>query len=662
MPRASSRAAWGWVRRHPLLAGGLLVGGLFLAGVVIDVLRVRSEVNAGRDSLSDLSVDQLDGDLVATIDAATAHLDRADDIADGSPFLSVIGVVPGVDDQIDGLRTLTEAAADLGGSAREAAGAIDVDLEAASSEPTARLRLLRTISEELDRIEDEAGAIDLADDVALAGPLGDARQDLRDELDRIPARFDEARARVQALEQVLEGPTRYLVLAANQAEMRGGGGMPLSGGVLTIEDGDLEFGEFEQTANRWAGPIDAALVPEEYRDTYRQFRVGQSWLQTAVTPNFPTIAPIYDAMSSAFPDFGPVDGVVVVDTVTLRGLLEVIGPVDVEGQRFTAENVEQRLLNENYLKFERGAEDRSVRQEEQGAVATEIFEALKTRDVGIAALSNALQDAAAGRHLLAYAEEEDVQEMFDDMGASGGLNPASLMVTVQNIAADKLDWYIDPSVTMRAVPVSGSGAWNVRLTVRVPNPEREGDTAGVESYKEGYAPGTHRALVAIYLPSAAYDVRSLDLEFSESGADPPLWMVGKRIFIEEGEEKSVAIEFKLPADHPGVVLLPSGRVRPMAVTVNGVATNDAVTRWVGFAEPEDDPGPATAPVIAALLAVTGAAALVAGHRRAGRRTSTRPLVAPSLLELRLPALGVMLLLAAGTTLLVFAVVDSLRPR
>jgi hypothetical protein len=167
--------------------------------------------------------------------------------------------------------------------------------------------------------------------------------------------------------------------------------------------------------------------------------------------------------------------------------------------------------------------------------------------------------------------------------------------------------------------------------------------------------------VAVYLPKAAFDVRTLDLSFSEAGLDPPLWMVGKRIYIEEGATKSVAIEFKLPATQPGVLLLPSGRVRPMEVTVNGVTTNDAIPRALGFRPRATEDDLAAAPVIAALLALAGVLALLAATRRL-RPTAARPLVAPSLMELRLPSLGLILLVASGATLVLFAVVDSLRPR
>lgn len=630
---------------------------MFAVGTVVDLLRVRSAVDAGRSALTGLAVEQLDGDLVGTIGDATGNLDRADRVADRSPFLSVLSVVPGAGDQIEGLRTLTEAAADLGASARRAAVAIDVDLDAAGKEPAARLRLLETLQEELDRIEVDAATIDLAEERPLAGPLGRARSALRVELDRLPERFGEARTRLAAIERVLQGPTRYLVLAGNNAEMRGGSGMPLSGGVLTIVDGDLEFGEFVQTANRWAGPIDRSLVPAEYQQTYRQFRVGESWLQTAVSPNYEVIGPLYDAMSSAFADFGPVDGVLVVDTVTLRHLLAVIGPVEVEGVEYAADNVERLLLNESYLQFDRSAEEREVRRDEQGEVATEIFDALKSRDVGIAGLSTAMRDAAAGRHLLAYAEDEEVQAMFDELGASGALHPAGLMVTVQNIAADKLDWYIDPRVTLRAVPVTGSGAWQVRLTVSIPNPERPGGTSGVESYIPGYAAGVHRALVGIYLPEAAFEIRSLDQELSESGADGPMWMVGKRVFIEEGDTESVAIEFKLPPEQGGVLLLPSARVRPVSVTVNGIASDDAIPRALFFVQPPADDGTPGAPVIAAVLAALGAGLLVGAEGRRLARAGRRPLVAASPLAQRLPSLALLLLLASAATLVAGVLID-----
>ena len=656
VPRASSRRLVAFAWRHRLwtaLAALLLV---VVTGALVDLLRVRNEVDAGRRTLTALSADQLNRDLLPTVDEAADHLDRADRIADRSPFLKVVGAVPGVRGQIDGLRHLTGAAEALGDSARAAAVAIHPEVQRAGREPEARLRLLERLAEELDRVEADAAAIDLGP--RLRGPLGSARAELVAELDRLPERISDAQTRLAVLERVLRGPTRYLVLAGNNAEMRGGAGMPLSGGVLTIEDGDLEFGDFVPTANRWAGAIDRSLVPKAYARTYRQFRMGQSWLQTAVSPNYPVIGPLYDAMSSEFPRFGPVDGVVVVDTVTLRHLLNVIGPVEVGGTRYTAANVEQQLLNESYLQFGRGGDDRSERQDQQGAVATAIFEALKSRDADLGSVSRAMRRAAGGRHLLAYAEDDTVQEMFSEIGATGALHPAGLMVTVQNIAADKLDWYIDPSVTIRSTRDERTGIWRVRLTVAVPNPTREGDTAGVESFKKGFAPGVHRAMVGVYLPRAAFEIRAVGGEVTEAGADPPMWMVAQRVFIDEGEARDVAFEFSLPPDHGGFLLLPSARVRPVAYRVNGTETDDAIVRPVRFPRPTSDAGRSSTAAAAALAGLGAAALLVAAHRREGRLAAGAG-VAATALDRRLPTVGLLLYLAAGLTLIAAGLLEGL---
>jgi hypothetical protein len=655
-PRASSRPGPRWWRRH-WIATSVSVGiAIFLTGAVVELFRIRSEVEAGRVALTNLSIDRLDGGLVATIDDAAAHLDRADSIADRSPFLAPLSLLPVVGPQIDGVRRLTDAVAILGDTARAAARAVDVDLQRAGGEPAARIELLDTAAAELDRVEAEAARIDLGKARDLVAPLRNARTRLQAELDGLPDRFADARVRLRALSRLLEGPTRYLVLAANNAEMRGGAGMPLSGGVVTFEHGDLTFGDFESIANRWAGRIAPTLVPPEYATTYRQFRMGQSWLQTAVSPNFETVGPIFDAMSSSFASFGPVDGVLVVDVVMLRELLSVIGPVDVDGTTYTADNIEQEVLNENYLRFDTGAAA-GERREAQGEIASAIFDAMKGRDIEIADLAIAVQSSAAGRHLLAYADDPEVQDLWDDVGAAGALDPGALMVTVQNIAADKLDWYIDPTVTMRAVPQTGTGAWKVRVSVRVPNPERTVTSAAVESFIDGYDDGIHRALVAIYLPTAAYDIRSLDLPYSESGLDPPLTMVGKRIFIEEGDAKTVAIEFTLPPEHAGVYLLPSGRVRPVRYVVNGIVLDDAIAHTLYFGGSfETTRQDAGAPALAAGLAALGAAALLAGTRRLVW-TDARPLVAPSPLAQRLPSLGLLLFLAAAGVLVAGALIE-----
>jgi len=76
-----------------------------------------------------------------------------------------------------------------------------------------------------------------------------------------------------------------------------------------------------------------------------------------------------------------------------------------------------------------------------------------------------------------------------------------------------------------------------------------------------------------------------------------------------------------------MVLLPSARVRSMSITVNGLATDDATYRWLGFTTPDEGDPFANEPVIAALLAIPGAGALLLSRRHARHAARPRPRVA-----------------------------------
>ena len=51
-----------------------------------------------------------------------------------------------------------------------------------------------------------------------------------------------------------------------------------------------------------------------------------------------------------------------------------------DGQKYTADNVEQQVLNENYLRFATIEGDRTKRVELQSALAKAIFEAVMARN------------------------------------------------------------------------------------------------------------------------------------------------------------------------------------------------------------------------------------------------------------------------------------------
>ena len=360
---------------------------------------------------------------------------------------------------------------------------------------------------------------------------------------------------------------------------------------------------------------------------------------------------------SAAAGFGTVDGVLEVDAVALRNLLQVIGPVDYSGKTYDADNVEQQVLNENYLRFATIEGDRGQRVELQGELAKAIFEAFKTRNVPIAKLAFALRQAAFGRHLLAHSTDPAVQSLWRSIGADGSLFPMGLMVSAENVAANKLDWYLQPKVNLNVIP-SIDGSWKARLTVSISNPVLKRTSPQVDGTYDHLTNGTHRTMLAVYLPQAAYDIHSLDTPFSEAGPDPPLQMAAKRYEIPRGDTRLVSLEFSLPKEDFGALILPSGRAHPMDYVVNGRKVTDALATPVFWVQPPSGGNGPGAPGVAAVLSLAGALAVLVGVRARLRLAAVRPMRAVPDLVLQAPAFGIVLFLAALGVLLAGALISG----
>jgi hypothetical protein len=483
--------------------------------------------------------------------------------------------------QVRGIRELSGAADQIGDIARAAAKRVDGDLDAAGGEPAARIDLLDTAEAELREVAITAAAIDVGADGWLVPPLAHARTKLVHELAKVDDRVDEGVVYLDALREMLTGPGDYLILAANNAEMRAGGGMPLSAGTVHIEAGDIEASDFTPTGDpRLFVQTRRALIPPDLLRTYKRFALGHDFRETSASPNFPVLGPIYADMA-ARSAIGPVKGVFQVDAVALRTLLAAIGPVRLDGKTYTAKNVEQQVLNENYLQFG-VTEDRGERVDLQSRIAVAIFDALKEREVPVTKLAAGLANAAKGRHLLAWSPVPGLQTMWHKLGASGDLHPNGLMICAENISANKLDWYIEPKVDLEVERNQDHTFYKARLSVTMTNPKLDAASRVVAGNHFKDQPGAHRTLLAIYLPTTAVNIRSIQEVFTEAGIDGPMKMVGMRYYLKPGETRTVSITFDMPLSQRGAILLPAGRVKPTSVTVNGRTVTDAhrtLVRW-----------------------------------------------------------------------------------
>jgi hypothetical protein len=601
-----------------------VVAGLCALVAVVALLAIRDlrhihrELDAGRAALDGLTLDAAASPGLAEVaEDASRHLTRASDRARGSIALSLIGRLPVLDDQVGSIRRITDATERLGTSAVTAAQRMDAEL-ARADEPGGRIALLEVAIEEMDRIDAELAHVDLGRADGLVGPLRRAHDDLAASIRSARAELAHSRHLVEPIRDLLEGPSTFLLLAANNAEMAGGSGLALSAGVLTFENGEMHLGEVVP-ARTFRLPESVSL-PGDLPTIYGPTGVGLDLRSTTRSPNLPLMGPVVADLMAAH-GLAHLDGVLVVDAVALADVMAISGPVDVAGAPIDAKGVVARVLHDGYRYFDLNG-DQEGRVDQQGRIASAVFESLTTRDVPAVALAIALLGTSEGRHLMLWSADPALQRAWVDLGVAGALPRDGLLIAFQNYSADKMDWYLRPSATLD-VRVLPSGDYRARLTmsVRVPSAAEVTDAS---PYILGPDPTAHGVFLSVHLPEAARDITTTDPGgFATKGVDPPSQV---RTFLENvpaGDTLERTVDFTLPRSLSSMTLVPSARLAPVPITIDGsVHVDDATIRRITWVEalplPANDGGrPAwLVPTAMTVLGLAGAVALMASRRRA----------------------------------------------
>ncbi len=582
----------------------------FLLLLAYDLFRIRSDLASGERSLDGLTLEAAASTgLTALAADAAGDLESADDRARSSLPLRALSLLPVVDDQIEGVRTLTGATAELGRVGAEAAANIDAEL-AGAGQPEGRIALLDVALAELDRIDATLADLDLGDDADLLGPLQSARADLEGTIERARTKLDEGRDLVRPVREMLAGPSTYLLLAANNAEMAGGAGLTLSAGIMTFDQGEIELGEVVR-AGALRLPASVPL-PGDLRQIYRPTGVGIDFRSATRSPDLAAMGPVIADMIAEFDD-AQLDGVVVVDAVALSQVMALTGEVVVDGTTIDADNVLEEVLNENYKQFQT-FDERDERVSYQGDIAKEVFESLTTQDVAAAELADVLLASGTGRHLLLWSADDALQATWDELGISGALDPDGLLISFQNYAANKLDWYLRPEAALD-VRLTPDGDFRARLTMTMDVPSvEELEADGASPYIIGPNPGRQGTFLTVHLPEAAFDITTPEPSgFRTRGTEGPMQVRSFLVDVPMGTTFERVVEFTLPRSEPFMTLLPSARLEPLPLTVDGATTTDddepTPITWL-VALPEPGPGP-QAPLAVRLLVLGGLALLVA---------------------------------------------------
>lgn len=554
-----------WRRRRRLRGRLALVAGVvlvWLAACAVILMQARDDASNGLASISVAErqtrpSDLLEGRPVALLDDAEASFASARDRLK-NPVLTPIRWLPVAGRQLRAATAMADAATEVAAIGSRAVADAKTALDAPHETAEQRIAILRVLSDVAAAADRDLGAVDLGPSRALVGPLADKRAELDEKLGRVKDGTSDAAVAAKGLADLLQGPRRYLVLAANNAEMRAGAGMFLSAGELIIENGRLSISDFRPTGDIGLDADEAPPIGDADFDARWGFlNPNQEWRNLALTPRFEASAQLAARMWEVVTGRAP-DGVLVLDPVGLELLAKAIGVQAGTGPNAVpADRIVEFLTYEQYRQLpppSRGFDVvQAARREQLGRIAASVVDHVSNASFDLAAAATALADAAKGRHLLAWSARPDDGEVWRRSGVVGELTDRSLAVAVLNRGGNKLDRFLDVEAQLILQPSGDDEQAVLTLTLTNKAPENANVYVAGPYPGSGVGAGDYTGFVSVNIPGFASgaSVDGFDT-FLAAGPDGPTQVVAVPVTLARGASTRVVVRFVLP---------PSGTLR-----------------------------------------------------------------------------------------------------
>ncbi len=285
-----------------------------------------------------------------------------------------------------------------------------------------------------------------------------------------------------------------------------------------------------------------------------------------------------------------VDGVIAIDPIGLQALIEVSGPVMVDGKLITKDNVVREILLQSYLDYEsepgrpelrcrthpgppragerhrpgdrRPARRQGLGRRQPGRGPPEARPRAATSSPGRRSPSS----SAAGRR----------------PGSPAGSARTPCSLALQNRVGNKLDQFIAVSALLEHRPVSGGSEVTVSIHI-----ENQTPTEGLNSFVEGPYPftdftaGEYSGILSVNIPGVSRTI-SLDggTKLVAAGPDGPTRVIGTEMPLLRGEKKDYLLKFTVPTGYEHVTIEPSARYPSVTWTADGETWQDNSARQI----------------------------------------------------------------------------------
>ena len=356
---------------------------------------------------------------------------------------------------------------------------------------------------------------------------------------------------------------QFLLLFLNNAEMRPGGGFIGTYGVLRMQDGDIKSLNTKDSylLDNAAEPYFDQPPPfplARYNETNKWFLRDSNWSPDFAVSSQHSIAAFYrevdvlpDEIQSEIQDPVVFDGVIGFTPDFASSLLEIIGPVSVDGQLFTPENVPDMLE----YQVERGFVQKGIPEAQRKEILASLVEEVKEKlfsiepDKWIDVFAR-VKESLRTKQLVVYSADQEAEDVIAKVNWGGRFFPGpvdTFFVVDANLASLKSDPVVQRTIGYE-INQNDFGDWVAELSIVY-------DHEGAFDWKTT----RYRDYVRIYVPQGSELIDLTGSLANDRLKNPGLLpgdvsvtnelgmtVFGAFISVEPGDSRTLSVTYELP--------------------------------------------------------------------------------------------------------------------
>lgn len=474
---ARYRKVWHRRRFRVIALGVILVAVGFLSWLGFEGYSAKSSLDRARASAQHAKEALSAGDVEAAVrlaSAAETDAKKANDSVRSIPW-TVAAHVPWLGSPFETARQVSHVVLGMASNVLKPAAELGTVLSPAHLIKGSHVdvQALREKEPGLAKIASDARRLE-ADAAAISEPtylsaLRNARAELQTQMVKVSDLLDKATltAKLAPLMMGVDGPRTYFMGFQTNAEARATGGILGGFGILRFDNGTPTVDALGPNTEL-TGPFKPLDLGPEFNQEYGYTNPSTDWRNSNLSSHFPYTAQIWRSMW-AQQSGQEVDGVIALDPVALSYVLGATGPITMQdGEVINQGNVVELTESTAYQRF---PDDQTARKKYLQVIANAVVKKMTGAVESPRRLLDALARAVSERRIAIWSASPQEQKLLEETPLAHTIpDDASpyAAVIVNNLAGNKVDYYLRQDVTYQAESCGGATR-NTTVTVKLRN-------------------------------------------------------------------------------------------------------------------------------------------------------------------------------------------------